>query len=101
MAAASLLRERGLDVTLTVVGPRRWPMGDRPPEWVTYLGYVDGAAVIASATAEKVWRWSDEGRLPVVIDASSCALGLVSDVAPSLGERRVEIPEHLVEVPCA
>jgi D-lactate dehydrogenase len=50
----------------------------------TSKGYTDGAAAMASATAEKLRRWSDDGRLPVVIDASSCALGLVSDVAPDL-----------------
>jgi D-lactate dehydrogenase len=50
----------------------------------TSKGYTDGAAAMASATAEKLRRWSDDGRLPVVIDASSCALGLISDVAADL-----------------
>jgi D-lactate dehydrogenase len=41
---------------------------------------------MAAKTAAALWRWSDEGSLPVVIDASSCALGLLADVAPRLPE---------------
>jgi D-lactate dehydrogenase len=40
-------------------------------------GYMEGASWMAAHTLDSLWRWSDEGRLPVVIDASSCALGLV------------------------
>ena len=32
--------------------------------------------LMANRTVEALWRWSGEGELPVVIDASSCALGL-------------------------
>ena len=39
-------------------------------------GYVDGTAVMAEHTVAALWRWSDGGRLPVVIDASSCTLGV-------------------------
>ncbi len=39
-------------------------------------GYTEGAALMASRTVEAMWRWSDGGRLPVVMDASSCTLGL-------------------------
>jgi D-lactate dehydrogenase len=38
-------------------------------------GYGDGADLMARRAAEALWRWSDHGRVPVVIDASSCALG--------------------------
>jgi D-lactate dehydrogenase len=31
---------------------------------------------MAEHTVEAMWRWSDGGRLPVVIDASSCTLGV-------------------------
>jgi D-lactate dehydrogenase len=47
-------------------------------------GYVAGHAAMAAKTAGALWRWSDGGRLPVVIDASSCAHGLIADVAPAL-----------------
>ena len=46
-------------------------------------GYSDGAALMARRTAEALVRWSDEGRLPVVMDASSCTLGL-HGLGPSL-----------------
>jgi D-lactate dehydrogenase len=46
-------------------------------------GYTDGAALMARRTAESLVRWSDGGRLPVVMDASSCTLGL-HGLGPSL-----------------
>jgi len=39
-------------------------------------GYTDGTAWMLNHTIERLWQWSDHGRLPVVIDASSCTLGL-------------------------
>ena len=39
-------------------------------------GYVDGAALMARRTVSAMWRWSEGGRLPVVMDASSCTQGL-------------------------
>jgi len=39
-------------------------------------GLDEGYAVMARRTFEAVWRASDEGRLPVVCEASSCGLGL-------------------------
>jgi D-lactate dehydrogenase len=44
-------------------------------------GYADGHAHMADKTVAALWRWSDSGTLPVVIDASSCALGLREEVA--------------------
>ena len=41
------------------------------------------AALMARRTAEALLRWSDGGRLPVVMDASSCTLGL-HGLGPSL-----------------
>ena len=40
-------------------------------------GYERGAEAMANATVEKLWRWTNEGELPVVIDASSCTHGLL------------------------
>ncbi len=34
---------------------------------------------MADRTVEALWRWSGEGELPVVIDASSCAQGLAEE----------------------
>jgi len=46
----------------------------------TSKGYVDGAAWMANRTVEELWRWSDGGELPVVIDASACVHGLIGAV---------------------
>jgi D-lactate dehydrogenase len=47
-------------------------------------GYRRGQDHMAAKTAAALWRWSDGGTLPVVIDASSCAQGLSEDLAPRL-----------------
>jgi D-lactate dehydrogenase len=49
-------------------------------------GYSRGQDHMAAKTAAALWRWSDGGSLPVVIDASSCAQGLLQDVAARLRE---------------
>ena len=49
-------------------------------------GYRLGQEHMARHTAEALWRWTDGGALPVVIDASSCAHGLLEDVGPVLDE---------------
>ncbi len=46
----------------------------------TSKGYVDGHAAMAQRVSTALARWSDGGRLPVVIDASSCAHGLITEV---------------------
>jgi D-lactate dehydrogenase len=56
----------------------------------TSKGYSEGAGLMANRTVESLWRWSGEGELPVVIDASSCALGLASEVAEILTEENRE-----------
>jgi D-lactate dehydrogenase len=43
-------------------------------------GYRAGAEFMAAKTFDALWEWSDEGKLPIVTDASSCALGLIEDV---------------------
>jgi len=53
-------------------------------------GYRRGQDRMAAKTAAALWRWSDGGALPVVIDASSCALGLLADVASRLPEQERE-----------
>jgi len=42
-------------------------------------GFAAGHEAIVRRTASALERWSDGGRLPVVIDASSCAHGLLSE----------------------
>jgi D-lactate dehydrogenase len=39
---------------------------------------------MARETAKAVLEWTEEGRLPLVVDATSCTHGLLQDVAPEL-----------------
>ena len=47
-------------------------------------GYRAGNVIMANRIAESLWRWSDGGRLPVVCDASSCSLGITSEIVECL-----------------
>lgn len=49
-------------------------------------GYVEGHREMARRVAASVLRWTEGGRLPLVVDASSCTLGLLADVPPALPE---------------
>lgn len=49
-------------------------------------GYYDGNVYMANHVVESMWRWSDGGQLPVVVDATSCTHGLLHDVARYLNE---------------
>ena len=53
-------------------------------------GLAEAHAVMAGATFEALWRWSDGGELPVVCDASSCTLGLAAEAAPALSDEQRE-----------
>ncbi|MGZ5358765.1 MAG: FAD-binding and (Fe-S)-binding domain-containing protein [Solirubrobacterales bacterium] len=53
-------------------------------------GHDAGHVLMANRTVEALWRWSGEGELPVVTDASSCALGLSAEVAPALSDENRE-----------
>jgi D-lactate dehydrogenase len=43
-------------------------------------GYDDGNRYMANKVVASIWRWSDEGRLPVICDASSCTFGITAEV---------------------
>jgi D-lactate dehydrogenase len=54
-------------------------------------GYRQGHQYMAQAIADALWRWSDGGALPIVVDAASCTLGLKEDVATELeGKRKAQ-----------
>jgi D-lactate dehydrogenase len=53
-------------------------------------GYRAGHAYMANRTVESLWRWTDAGRLPVVVDATSCTLGLLDEVVPALDDENRE-----------
>ncbi len=43
-------------------------------------GYNAGNILMANRVVESMWRWSKQGALPIVSDASSCTLGLRQEV---------------------
>jgi D-lactate dehydrogenase len=45
---------------------------------------------MAGRIADALWRWSGEGALPIVVDASSCTHGIRAEVPPALGEEALE-----------
>jgi D-lactate dehydrogenase len=47
-------------------------------------GYDDGNTYMANRTVERAWQWTDAGRLPLVVDASSCTLGIGHEIVPYL-----------------
>ncbi|QES51491.1 FAD-binding oxidoreductase [Streptomyces venezuelae] len=47
-------------------------------------GYEAGARVMANRIVEAAWGWTAGGRLPLVVDASSCTLGIAREVVPYL-----------------
>jgi hypothetical protein len=51
-------------------------------------GYKRGQTWISEQMSDALWRWSDEGKLPVVVDAASCTLGLKDDLLEHLDDER-------------
>lgn len=49
-------------------------------------GYDAGNRVMANRIVEAAWGWTAGGRLPLVVDASSCTLGIAHEVVPYLTE---------------
>ncbi|MFF4700439.1 FAD-binding and (Fe-S)-binding domain-containing protein [Streptomyces chattanoogensis] len=47
-------------------------------------GYEDGNRIMANRIVEAAWGWTAGGRLPLIVDASSCTLGLAHEVVPYL-----------------
>ena len=52
-------------------------------------GYRGASTYMAKLAADRLWKWSDDGRLPVVVDASSCTLGLLHEILPYLDADRL------------
>ncbi|MEU9086433.1 FAD-binding and (Fe-S)-binding domain-containing protein [Streptomyces sp. NPDC048357] len=49
-------------------------------------GYDAGNREMANRIVEAAWGWTAGGRLPLVVDASSCTLGIAHEVVPYLTE---------------
>jgi D-lactate dehydrogenase len=58
-------------------------------------GYRDGHAWMANKMVASMWRWTDQGELPAVIDASSCTHGIVSELGSALSDENGERLEKL------
>jgi D-lactate dehydrogenase len=80
-------RDLGLPAALAAVSERAGLPVWIPPDVAGHCcgtpwsskGYRAGHAYMANRTVAALRRWTDDGRLPVVIDASSCAHALVED----------------------
>ncbi|MFJ9330228.1 FAD-binding and (Fe-S)-binding domain-containing protein [Streptomyces sp. NPDC101230] len=49
-------------------------------------GYDAGNRIMANRIVEAAWGWTAGGALPLVVDASSCTLGIAEEVVPYLTE---------------
>ncbi|OON72439.1 FAD-binding and (Fe-S)-binding domain-containing protein [Streptomyces tsukubensis] len=61
-------------------------------------GYDTGNAVMANRIVEAAWGWTGGGRLPLVVDASSCTLGIAHEVVPYLTDDNKELHAELTVV---
>ncbi|WP_372343567.1 FAD-binding and (Fe-S)-binding domain-containing protein [Streptomyces sp. KL116D] len=61
-------------------------------------GYDEGNKVMANRIVEAAWGWTAGGRLPLVVDASSCTLGIAHEVVPYLTDENRELHAELTIV---
>ncbi|MFI5804838.1 FAD-binding and (Fe-S)-binding domain-containing protein [Streptomyces sp. NPDC051561] len=58
-------------------------------------GYEAGNRVMANRIVESAWGWTGGGALPLVVDASSCTLGIAHEVVPYLTDDNRELHAEL------
>jgi D-lactate dehydrogenase len=51
-------------------------------------GFAAAHQYMADSIADAMWRWSDGGKTPIVVDAASCTLGIAEDVKRYLSPER-------------
>lgn len=61
-------------------------------------GYDAGNTVMANRIVEAAWGWTAGGRLPLVVDASSCTLGIAHEVVPHLTADNRQLHQELTIV---
>ncbi|MGW5861351.1 FAD-binding and (Fe-S)-binding domain-containing protein [Streptomyces sp. NPDC055239] len=61
-------------------------------------GYDEGNTVMANRIVEAAWGWTAGGRLPLVVDASSCTLGIAHEVMPYLTADNRQLHRELTVV---
>ncbi|MGW6390325.1 FAD-binding and (Fe-S)-binding domain-containing protein [Streptomyces sp. NPDC055103] len=54
-------------------------------------GYQRGNEIMANRVVEAAWGWTAGGKLPLVVDASSCTLGIAHEVVPYLTDDNREL----------
>jgi D-lactate dehydrogenase len=58
-------------------------------------GYADGNKYMANLIVERMWAWSQGGKIPVVCDASSCTFGITSEIVSYLTLQNAERHKQL------
>ncbi|MFG2768576.1 FAD-binding and (Fe-S)-binding domain-containing protein [Streptomyces rubiginosohelvolus] len=58
-------------------------------------GYNDGNALMANRMVQAAWKWTDGGSLPLIVDASSCTLGIAHEVVPYLTEKNKRLHQKM------
>lgn len=61
-------------------------------------GYEAGNTTMANRIVELAWEWTDHGRLPLIVDATSCTLGIAHEVVPYLTEENLRKHKDLTVV---
>ena len=61
-------------------------------------GFTQANTNTARRLVDDLWRWTEGGSLPVVIDATSCALGATRDIVPYLDPERQSQHQRLTIV---
>ncbi|MFD5075128.1 FAD-binding and (Fe-S)-binding domain-containing protein [Streptomyces sp. NPDC058371] len=61
-------------------------------------GYETGNALMANRIVAAAWGWTAGGELPLVVDASSCTLGIAREVVPYLTAENRELHAKLTVV---
>lgn len=61
-------------------------------------GYDAANAVMANRVVEAAWGWTGGGALPLVVDATSCTLGIAREVVPHLTEENRALHAELTVV---
>jgi D-lactate dehydrogenase len=61
-------------------------------------GYDAGNRIMANRIVEAAWAWTTGGTLPLVVDASSCTLGIAEEVVPYLTEENRALHRELTVV---
>ncbi|MGW2396151.1 FAD-binding and (Fe-S)-binding domain-containing protein [Kitasatospora sp. NPDC001664] len=61
-------------------------------------GYEEGNVLMANRIVEAAWGWTGGGKRPLIVDASSCTLGIAHEVVPYLTDLNRELHAELTVV---